>query len=112
MHTVSSASTIQDAVSLQHIHTSRYTKTITQVYCEGPKYRLPQWLRANYEAINNNNHISGYTIYYIIRTQLRTVPVQSQLSLKVSGAFTFMILDINVLCGQKGVLTNRHAAAG
>ena len=30
---------------------SRYTKTVTQVYCGGPKCRLPQWLRVNYEAI-------------------------------------------------------------
>ena len=50
MHIVSSTPTIQDAVSVQCIHTSRYVKTITQVYCEGPKRKLPQWLRANYEA--------------------------------------------------------------
>ena len=58
IHTVSSASTIQDAVSLQRIHTSRYAKTITQVYCEGPKHRLPQWLGANYEAIITTTNIS------------------------------------------------------
>ena len=92
------------------MHTSRYAKTITLVYFEGPKCRLPQWF-ANYEATITTTTISlVIPFYYIIRTQLRTVPVQPQLSLRVSGAFAFMILDINVLCGQKGELINSRVA--
>ena len=68
---------------------------------EGPKCRLPQWLRANCEAFITITIILGYTVYlHVLELSLNSACPTPTIT-EVEQGFTFVIPDINVLCGQE-----------
>ena len=102
MQSVFNASTIQDMLRL-----------ISQVYCGGPKRRLPQWLRANCEVIITTTIIiSGYTVLFTFpelnSEQCLSYPNYRRGSV---GAFLLLFLAFDSTVPNK-VTANRNTAMG